>query len=72
MRTLLQWVSTGAGRIWCRRMHPAPMWPINNHYVCPRCQRQWPVHWQVEHRSAPQQVRQLRPADRRIEVTLQG
>ncbi len=45
MRRLFRRVSSGAGRVWCRSMHPAPMWPIHNHYVCPQCQRQWPVRW---------------------------
>jgi len=33
-------------------MHPAPMWPIHNYYVCPRCQRQWPVFWVNEQERA--------------------
>ena len=45
MKDLLERVSSGAARAWCRRMHPAPMWPIHNHYICPRCQREWPVPW---------------------------
>ena len=75
MGTLFRRMSSGVAGIWCRRMHPAPMWPINNHYVCPRCQREWPVRWQVQHRETPQpmtiepqRVRQLHPADQRIEA----
>ncbi len=32
--------------LWCKAMHPAPMWPINGHYVCPRCLRSYPVPWE--------------------------
>jgi hypothetical protein len=53
MLRLLQRVSSGVGRVWCRRMHPAPMWPIHNHYVCPTCQREWPVPWLENKRDAP-------------------
>ena len=71
MRGLLQRVSSGAGRLWCRSMHPAPMWPIHNHYICPRCQRQWPVPWMdnTQERNPAQEsqaVRQLRPAQRSL------
>ena len=72
MRHLLRKVSSGAARMWCRRMHPAPMWPIHNHYVCPRCQRQWPVLW-MQKDDLPQAgakeshgVRHLHPAQRSL------
>ena len=71
MRALLERISSGVGRAWCRTMHPAPIWPIHNHYICRRCQRQWPVPWVEQlrdersgHESAA--VTQLRPAQRSL------
>lgn len=31
--------------IWCKLMHPAPMWPIGGYYKCPKCFRQYAVEW---------------------------
>ncbi len=38
-------------QLWCKAMHPAPMWPVNGHYYCPACLRTYPVPW--ERRQAP-------------------
>jgi len=72
MRNLIQRVSSGVTGVWCRSMHPAPMWPIHNYYVCPRCQRQWPVPW-VQQKNEDRQpatqenrVRHLHPAHRSL------
>lgn len=33
-------------RLWCKSMHPAPMWPVQGHYRCPLCLRSYPVLWE--------------------------
>lgn len=33
------------GRFWCRLMHESTMWPIDGHYQCATCLRQFPVEW---------------------------
>lgn len=33
--------------LWCRLMHPAPMWPVHGHYCCPACWREYAVPWEV-------------------------
>lgn len=71
MRDLLGQITSGVAKIWCRRMHPAPMWPIHNHYVCPRCQRQWPVLWVEQPASREplnetRTVQQLQPVQRSV------
>jgi hypothetical protein len=33
------------GRLWCRLIHDAPMWPIHGHYQCRTCNRQYSVPW---------------------------
>lgn len=37
-----------AGRIWCKFMHPDPMWPVKGKYICPTCQRTYPVPWETD------------------------
>lgn len=37
-----------AGNLWCRLMHPSPMWPVNGQYRCPKCMRTYPVPWERE------------------------
>jgi hypothetical protein len=32
--------------LWCRLMHPSPMWPVNGHYRCSVCLRSYPVPWE--------------------------
>ena len=39
-------VVSRVGHSWCASFHPAPMWPINGHYICPKCQRQFRVLWE--------------------------
>jgi hypothetical protein len=34
------------GTLWCKSMHPAPMWPAHGHYRCPTCLRSYPVPWE--------------------------
>ncbi|HVX64996.1 MAG TPA: hypothetical protein VHA11_00265 [Bryobacteraceae bacterium] len=31
--------------LWCRAMHPAPMWPVHGQYRCPLCMRSHRVAW---------------------------
>lgn len=33
------------GRIWCRLMHDALMWPMHGEYECRICMRRFPVAW---------------------------
>lgn len=40
------------GTLWCKSMHPAPMWPMNGHYQCPTCLRSYPVPWEHPRESA--------------------
>jgi transposase-like protein len=42
MRECLWWIRNH----WCYLMHPDPMWPIHGRYVCPKCQRSYPVPWE--------------------------
>jgi hypothetical protein len=37
------------GRLWCRLVHPAPMWPVSGYYICPACLRRYPVLWEPRH-----------------------
>lgn len=39
-------VLTAVRKSWCYSMHPAPMWPINGYYICPRCQSRYRVPWE--------------------------
>jgi hypothetical protein len=32
--------------LWCKSMHPAPMWPVHGRYQCPVCLRSYPVAWE--------------------------
>jgi hypothetical protein len=32
---------------WCRKMHSKAMWPIHGRYICPDCQREYPVAWEA-------------------------
>ncbi len=34
--------------LWCRLLHPAPMWPVNGRYRCPVCLRSYPVPWEKQ------------------------
>lgn len=35
----------GLNRVWCRWVHPMPMWPVNGQYRCPECLRTYKVMW---------------------------
>jgi hypothetical protein len=41
VQDLFHWLS---GR-WCYVTHPAPMWPVNGRYRCPKCFRTYSVPW---------------------------
>lgn len=32
-------------RLWCKRAHARPMWPIHGRYICAKCLRQQAVAW---------------------------
>jgi hypothetical protein len=34
------------GELWCRQAHGRLMWPVNGHYICSTCLREYPVHWE--------------------------
>ena len=42
-KTFWVWVAD----LWCRLMHPAPMWPAHGHYRCAACWREYAVPWEV-------------------------
>jgi hypothetical protein len=42
-KTFWAWIAD----VWCRLMHPAPMWPVHGHYRCPACWREYAVPWEV-------------------------
>jgi len=44
---------TQVGELWCRHMHPAPMWPVKGRYQCPTCLRAYPVAWEQGSVPAP-------------------
>jgi hypothetical protein len=41
-------------RLWCRRVHRRPMWPIHGKYICPRCLQEYPVYWEGAPNLRPQ------------------
>ncbi len=48
MLRVLSGLCVDAGRTWCKLMHPDPMWPVNGKYICPTCQRTYPVPWEAK------------------------
>ncbi len=50
------------GRLWCKMTHPAPMWPVHGHYLCPACLRSYPVPWEQKAVASPQPRRRAQPA----------
>ena len=54
-KTFWQWLAD----LWCRLMHPAPMWPVHSHYRCPTCWREYTVPWDV--RPIPVTMDRVRP-----------
>ena len=42
---MLKWV----GELWCKGTHGQLMWPVNGHYICSKCLREYPVHWEKNH-----------------------
>jgi len=55
-----------AGKAWCKAMHPDPMWPVKGKYICPTCQRAYPVPWEKDEKVAAAPVEgapvvQIRP-----------
>jgi hypothetical protein len=47
---MFEWIA----RLWCKRAHTRPMWPIHGRYTCAKCLRQHPVAWD---RTPPRQLR---------------
>lgn len=45
MSRYLSAIASKFERFWCRMLHPAPMWPVNGHYICPQCQLRYRVTW---------------------------
>jgi hypothetical protein len=39
--------------LWCKSMHPAPMWPVHGYYRCPACHRHYPVLWEAREPARP-------------------
>jgi hypothetical protein len=35
-------------RLWCKWFHTEAFWPINGHYICPRCLIEHPIPFEVE------------------------
>jgi hypothetical protein len=48
MIRVLSTICGKAGKTWCKMMHPDPMWPVKGKYICPTCQRTYPVPWESE------------------------
>ena len=46
MLKVLSGMYSEAGKVWCKMMHPDPMWPVKGKYICPACQRAYPVPWE--------------------------
>ena len=46
---MLKWF----GELWCKRTHGEPMWPVNGHYFCSTCLREYPVHWEKDQKALP-------------------
>ena len=42
-----------SAELWCRIMHPDPMWPSHGRYRCPTCLREYPVPWANSARTMP-------------------
>jgi hypothetical protein len=62
----LRAIYSTAARIWCKLMHPEPMWPINGFYRCRTCHRLYPVPWNSPERTSAEMPAQaaLRPYPR--------
>src|SRR5262245_37589143 len=37
-----------SAKLWCKAMHPRPMWPIHGRYICPQCMREFGVPWESQ------------------------
>ena len=37
------------GEFWCKRRHGKVMWPVNRHYVCSTCLREYPINWENDY-----------------------
>ncbi len=46
---------------WCKLMHPAPMWPVNGRYQCPKCLRSYRVPWEENRCAVPVRVETAAP-----------
>lgn len=43
-----------AGTAWCELMHDDIMWPVDGHYRCKICLREYPVEWNETGNAAAQ------------------
>jgi hypothetical protein len=55
---MLKWISV----MWCKAMHPQPMWPIHGQYVCPTCMRRYSVPWEGAQIAEQRTTAAVRPA----------
>ena len=44
---MLNWLA----EFWCNRAHGRPMWPVNGHYFCATCFREYPVRWETDYKA---------------------
>jgi hypothetical protein len=56
-------------RLWCRAMHPDPMWPIHGCYRCPSCLRTYPVPWELPETPITPAMKEIRVTGLRPEFT---
>lgn len=57
--------------LWCRAVHPAPMWPVSGHYRCSVCLRSYPVPWEKRPpaaKAAPAVVLPARPDEAPVQA----
>ena len=47
-------------KLWCKSLHPRPMWPIHGYYTCPRCLRAYRVPWEGAMTAAETPAHELR------------
>jgi len=47
MLRVLSGLMEATGKTWCKVAHPDPMWPVKGKYICPTCQRSYPVLWET-------------------------
>jgi hypothetical protein len=51
------------GEFWCRLMHQDISWPVNGHYRCKQCRREFQVSWEDSvFRHRPARTAEIIPA----------